>query len=111
MNSSLASTQGGRLYALMPLSEQDLFGSAGGDGDVSRDSPVNESSERQPDDPRPLLSPQQVSELSGLHEEVVRRAIRAGELRASKLRGKLRVRLEDFDAWVDQNTVSLGDWS
>lgn len=29
-----------------------------------------------------------------------------GELRASKLRGRLRVQLTDLDAWVDSNLVT-----
>jgi excisionase family DNA binding protein len=71
---------------------------------------VASASDETPTELRKLLSPQEVSELCGLNVEVIRRAIRDGELRASKLRGKLRVRHEDFDAWIDQNAVLAGEW-
>jgi excisionase family DNA binding protein len=72
---------------------------------------VSKSSETSDTEPQKLLSPQQIRDLTGLHEEVIRRAIRDGELRASKLRGKLRVRPQDYDAWIDQNAVAPGDWA
>jgi excisionase family DNA binding protein len=52
-----------------------------------------------------LMSPKQIAELSGFHEEVIRRAIRRGEIPASTLCGRLRVRLEDYQAWVEGNRM------
>jgi excisionase family DNA binding protein len=54
---------------------------------------------------RGLLSVRKVAELAGFSEMAIYRAISAGELRASKLRGQLRIRPEDFDKWVDENVV------
>jgi excisionase family DNA binding protein len=58
----------------------------------------------------PLLSVEEVGRLSGLHPEVVRRAIRRLELRASKLCGRYRVRQEHFEAWIEENAVAKGTW-
>lgn len=52
-----------------------------------------------------LLSVSELAELTGLSESVLYRAIAAGELRASKLRGRLRVRFVDLDAWIESNLV------
>ena len=57
----------------------------------------------QPD--RRLLTVIEVAETTGLSTNAVYRAIAAGELRASKLRGRLRVQLGDLDAWIDSNIV------
>ena len=50
-----------------------------------------------------LLTVTEVSELAQLHPEVVRRAIRDGELRASAMRRRLRIRTSDYEAWVESN--------
>ena len=63
---------------------------------------------------RRLLTVSEVGEATGLSSNAVYRAIAAGELRASKLRGRLRVQLADLDAWIDSNIVcARGDdaWS
>ena len=52
-----------------------------------------------------LFSVSEVAELTGLSESVLYRAIAAGELRASKLRGRLRVRFADLEAWIESNLV------
>ncbi len=52
-----------------------------------------------------LHSVTQVAELVGLSTTVVYRAIAAGELRASKLRGRIRVRASDIDNWLDSNVI------
>lgn len=65
----------------------------------------------QPD--RRLLTVIEVAEATGLSTNAVYRAIAAGELRASKLRGRLRVQLGDLDAWIDSNVVCVrgeDDW-
>jgi excisionase family DNA binding protein len=63
---------------------------------------------------RRLLTVSDVAEATGLSSNAVYRAIAAGELRASKLRGRLRVQLADLDAWIDSNVVCArggDDWS
>ena len=55
-----------------------------------------------------LLSVSAVAELTGLSESVLYRAIAAGELRASKLRGRLRVRTVDLESWINSNLVQAG---
>jgi excisionase family DNA binding protein len=55
---------------------------------------------------RRLLNVAEVADATGLSPNAVYRAISAGELRASKLRGRLRVQLADLDAWIDSNLVS-----
>ena len=53
-----------------------------------------------------LLSVAEVADTTGLSESAVYRAIAVGELRASKLRGRLRVRLSDLEDWIESNLVS-----
>lgn len=53
-----------------------------------------------------LLSVAEVADTTGLSESAVYRAIAVGELRASKLRGRLRVRLSDLESWIESNLVS-----
>jgi excisionase family DNA binding protein len=52
-----------------------------------------------------VLSPSDISERTQLGYRTVLRAIEDGELPASKLRGKLRVREDDFESWLDKNRV------
>ena len=54
---------------------------------------------------RLLLTVSEVAETTGLSSNAVYRAIAAGELRASKLRRRLRVQAADLDAWIDANVV------
>ena len=54
---------------------------------------------------RLLLTVSEVAEATGLSSNAVYRAIAAGELRASKLRRRLRVQRTDLDAWIDSNVV------
>ncbi|MHB1538676.1 MAG: helix-turn-helix domain-containing protein [Solirubrobacteraceae bacterium] len=53
-----------------------------------------------------LLTPRQVSELAQMSYHAVLRAINDGQLAASRLRGRLRVRRIDFDAWVEESRVT-----
>jgi excisionase family DNA binding protein len=55
---------------------------------------------------RRLLTVSEVAEATGLSSNAVYRAISDGQLRASKLRGRLRVQLADVDAWIDSNLVT-----
>jgi excisionase family DNA binding protein len=52
-----------------------------------------------------LLSVAEVASMTGLSDTAVYRAIAAGELLAAKLRGRLRIRLADIDAWIESNAV------
>lgn len=54
---------------------------------------------------RLLLTVSEVAEATGLSSNAVYRAIAAGELRASKLRRRLRVQQVDLEAWIDANVV------
>lgn len=50
--------------------------------------------------PSPLLTIKQIARACQLSEKAVRRAIDDGELTAVKLRSRLRVTPQDFDAWL-----------
>ena len=52
-----------------------------------------------------LLTVNEVAELAHLSAKAVYRAIGDGELPAAKLRGRLRIRHCDFDAWVAANMI------
>jgi excisionase family DNA binding protein len=52
-----------------------------------------------------LVSVADVASITGLSDTAVYRAIAAGELRAAKLRGRLRIRFADIDAWIESNAV------
>jgi len=52
-----------------------------------------------------MLSPEQVAQTCGLSRRAVYRAIERGELPASRLCNRLRVREEDLDAWVEGQRV------
>jgi excisionase family DNA binding protein len=53
-----------------------------------------------------LLSPEDVARRCGLSRRAVYRAIDRGELAASRLCHRLRVRQEDLAAWLDRTRVS-----
>ena len=53
-----------------------------------------------------MLAPAQVARLTNLSRAAVYRAIDRGELRASRLCGRLRVDPEDLEAWKARNVVS-----
>ncbi len=52
-----------------------------------------------------FLSIAQVAERLGLSTKAVRRAIERGELRAAKICGRIRIRREDVDAWVEESVI------
>ena len=52
-----------------------------------------------------MLSPEEVAQACGLSRRAVYRAIERGELVASRLCNRLRVREADLDAWVDGQRV------
>jgi excisionase family DNA binding protein len=53
-----------------------------------------------------LLTARHVADETGLSYDAVRRAIAAGELKATRLRGRLLVRREWLDEWVESSVVS-----
>lgn len=53
----------------------------------------------------PLLTVQDVADRCGLSMKAIYRAIDRGDLRASKLCSRLRVRAEDVDAWIERSTL------
>ena len=53
-----------------------------------------------------FLTAQEVAEITNLHVAVVRRAIDRGDLRAYKLCSRLRIRREDYNDWIERNTVA-----
>jgi excisionase family DNA binding protein len=55
---------------------------------------------------RRLLTVGDVAEATGLSPNAIYRAVWDGELRASKLRGRLRVQPADLDVWIDSNLVT-----
>lgn len=54
------------------------------------------------DRPTTYLTVRDVARLTRLAENTVRRAILDGELRAVKLRGRFRIRVDDLEDWLDQ---------
>lgn len=53
-----------------------------------------------------LLTTEDVARLSGFSRKTVRRAIKAGELVASSVRGEYRIWPEDFRRWIDCGRVA-----
>jgi excisionase family DNA binding protein len=53
----------------------------------------------------PLLHLPDLIELTGLSDRTLRQAIKSGELKGAKLRGRIVVRPEDFDAWFEANVL------
>jgi excisionase family DNA binding protein len=53
-----------------------------------------------------LLSPEQVARRCGLSRRAVYRAIERGELRASRLCSRIRIKPGEVDAWVEANEVA-----
>jgi excisionase family DNA binding protein len=50
-------------------------------------------------------SPREIASLCGLSPRAIYRAISRGELRASRLCGRLRCRTVDVEAWIERNLV------
>jgi excisionase family DNA binding protein len=55
--------------------------------------------------PSPLLTIREVAAYTRVSEKTIRRAIGDGRLRAFKLPGGLRFRVEDVDAWLESYAV------
>ena len=56
---------------------------------------------------RHLLTVAEVGRATGLSVNAIYRAIWNGELRASKLRGRLRIQDADVDSWVDAGRLDI----
>lgn len=69
--------------------------------------PVADPDSRDPDARALLLSPQDVSRACGLSLKVVYRAIRNGELRASRFGRCLKVRPSELDVWIDRCALRI----
>lgn len=54
-----------------------------------------------------MLTPKEVAALTGLSYRSVLRAIEDGELRAFRLRGRLRVDREDYMTWLQANVIEI----
>ncbi|MGH3041154.1 MAG: helix-turn-helix domain-containing protein [Gaiellaceae bacterium] len=54
---------------------------------------------------RRLLGPDEVAALCGLSRKAVYRAIERGELQASKLCSRLRIRPDDVERWIEANRL------
>jgi excisionase family DNA binding protein len=60
-----------------------------------------------PDGGTALLSPAQVAQLAGLSVRAIYRAIERGDLPASRLCSRLRVRQADVEGWLARNRVRI----
>lgn len=54
-----------------------------------------------------LLSPEDVAVQCALSRKTVYRAIERGDLRASRLGSRIRVRPEDVDAWIERHVIPV----
>jgi len=52
-----------------------------------------------------LLSVDDVARITGLSAYTIRAAVRAGQLEACKLRGRIRVHPDALSTWIDENRV------
>lgn len=52
-------------------------------------------------------TPEQVARHTGLSRKAIYRAIARGQLAAYRLCGRLRIRPEDEQAWIEQNRVTV----
>src|SRR5207247_1616698 len=77
----------------------------GSEGAVSRKARDARRPVRPPADAEALLSPEQVARRCGLSRRAVYRAIERGELRASRLCSRIRIRAADVEAWVDEHEI------
>jgi excisionase family DNA binding protein len=55
-----------------------------------------------------LLSPREIASRTGLHEEVVRRAFRRGELRGYVLCRRIRFTEADYQDWLKRSLYEAG---
>ena len=58
-----------------------------------------------------LMKVEEVGTLAKLHPEVVRRAIRRGELEAVRLGRRLRVSEASYEAWIFRNKIDIESYS
>ena len=72
---------------------------------MSRKARETRRAARPPSDVDALLSPEEVARRCGLSRRAVYRAIERGELRASRLCSRIRIRAANVAAWVDTNQI------
>jgi excisionase family DNA binding protein len=53
-----------------------------------------------------MLSPAEIAERVGVSIDAVRRAIRAGDLPAAKIFGRVRVHQRDLDRYIDEHVIA-----
>jgi excisionase family DNA binding protein len=92
-----------RDLALEPRSATEV--SATEASDAGRTQPPSRASADHELGERQLLTVAEVAQATGLSVNAIYRAIWGGELRASKLRGRIRVPAEAVTAWVDEARV------
>jgi excisionase family DNA binding protein len=56
-------------------------------------------------EPDRAFSVGQIATFTGISEDAVRRAIKRGDLRASKVANRVVVRIADFHDWLDTNVI------
>jgi len=59
--------------------------------------------------PTEMLTVADVARITKLTEPTIRLAVRAGELAASKLRGRILIHPDDLAAWIDQGRLRAID--
>jgi excisionase family DNA binding protein len=59
--------------------------------------------------PPSYLTVDDVADLTKFHPEVIRRAIRVGDLKATKPCGRLRISIQELDRWLDRSAVKEMD--
>jgi excisionase family DNA binding protein len=67
-----------------------------------------EAAAREPGMPRVAYSPSEVAHLLGLSRKAIYRAIQRGDLAASRVSNRLRVRPADIDSWLDAARIARG---
>jgi excisionase family DNA binding protein len=72
---------------------------------MERGAPNSLSAAPRPADVRALLSPEEVARQCGLSRRAVYRAVERGELRASRLCSRIRIRASDVEEWVDESRI------
>lgn len=52
-----------------------------------------------------FMTPEEIASEVNLHRKVIYRVIREGQLPATRLRRRLRIRRSDYEAWLEANRV------
>ena len=57
-------------------------------------------------DAREYLDKREAGAIVGLNKKTIERVIQRGELRAFKLAGRVRIRREDLNQWIDSSALA-----